>query len=250
MIRQIVIAGIGSLALMAAPAFAQEVPELDGAPGPLRLPSTPKPVEKPPAAKPKPVAPAAPKANTTASISKAEQARRDREADALRLERVRLDKQAADLKARQAQLEARAADIAAREKNIAARESELKADREQLARDTEDVARQLAAAARTETPAASPAPASRRDEPRDGRFGYAAIDRDAAIDACVDASSDAARVQNFYSARYDVEPRLYEGRYLQVRGLMRIEDRRGYRILDTLCEVDRDGEVQRFVFLR
>jgi len=82
MIRQIVIAGIGSLALMAAPAFAQEVPELDGAPGPLRIPSTPKPVEKPPAAKPKPVAPAAPKANTTASISKAEQARRDREADA------------------------------------------------------------------------------------------------------------------------------------------------------------------------
>lgn len=247
MIRQIVIAGIGSLALMAAPAFAQELPELDGAPGPLKIPSTPKPVEKPPAAKPKPVAP---KTTAATASSRAEEARLDREAEALRLERVRLDRLAADLKSRQAQIDTRATDIAAKEKDLAARERELAADKEQLARDTEDVARQLAAAARTETPVASPAPASRRDEPRDRRFGYEVVDREGAIDACSDASVDAARVQNFYSARYDVEPRLYEGRYLQVRGLMRVEDRRGYRILDTLCELDRDGEVQRFVFLR
>ena len=68
--------------------------------------------------------------------------------------------------------------------------------------------------------------------------------------SCIAASEDAARVQNFYSARYDVQPRFYEGRTLQVRGLMRVEDRRGYRILDTVCDVDADGEVERFAFLR
>lgn len=253
MIRQIVIAGIGSLALMGAPALAQEVPELDGAPGPLKIPSTPKPVEKAPVAKPKPVAPVTPKASTTVSVPKAEEARLDREAEALRLERVRLDKQAADLKTRQALLDARAADIAAKEKSVVARESELAADKAQLARDTEDVARQLAAAARTEKPAAAPAPApvaARPAEPRSRRFGYEGLDHEVALDACIDASGDAARVQNFYSVRYDVQPTFYEGRYLQVRGLMRVEDRRGYRILDTLCEVDREGDVQRFVFLR
>lgn len=258
MIRQIVIAGIGSLALMGAPALAQEVPELDGAPGPLKIPSTSRPVEKgpvekAPVAKPKPVVPTTSKATTAVSVSKAEEARLDREAEELRLERVRLDKQAADLKSRQAQMEARAAEIAAKEKSIAARESELAADKAQLARDTEDVARQLAAAARTEKPAATPAPApaaARSVEPRTRRLGYEGLDQEIALEACIDASADAARVQNFYSARYDVKPTFYDGRYLQVRGLMRIEDRRGYRILDTLCEVDREGDVQRFVFLR
>lgn len=250
--------------LAGAPALTQEMPELDGAPGPLRIPApAPKPVEKAPVAKapvakPKPVTPAAPKV-ATASVSKAEEARLDREAEELRLERVRLDKQAAELKSRQALLDARAADIAAKEKGMAAREKELADDKAQLARDTEDVARQLAAAVRTEQPkpAAAPAPTpapsravERRVDPRDRRYGYEGLDHEIALDACIDASGDAARVQNFYSARYDVEPSFYEGRYLQVRGMMRVEDRRGYRILDTLCEVDRDGDVQRFVFLR
>ena len=257
MIRQIVIAGIGAVLLAGAPALAQEMPELDGAPGPLKIPApTPKPIEKAPVAKPKPVAS---KATPTASVSKAEEARLDREAEDLRLERVRLDKQANELKSRQALLDARAADIAAKEKGVAARETELAADKAQLARDTEDVARQLAYAARTEqpTPAAAPAPTpapaaavARRVDPRDRRLGYEELDHEVALDACIDASGDAARVQNFYSARYDVQPRFYEGRYLQVRGMMRVEDRRGYRILDTLCEVDREGDVQRFVFLR
>ena len=260
MIRQLVIAGIGSLAL-GLPAFAQEMPELEGAPGPLRIPPpfVKAPAEKAPAAKPKAVAPVAPKPAAKASISKAEEARRDREAEDLRLERVRLDKQAAELKSRQALLDARAADVAAKEKGVAEREKELAEDKAQLARDTEDVARQLAHAAQTEparpasAPAAAPALApavERRVEPRDRQYSYDAVDHDYAIDVCVDASRDAARVQNFYSASYDVQPRFYEGRYLQVRGMMRVEDRRGYRILDTLCEVDRDGDVQRFVFLR
>lgn len=254
MIRQIVIAGIGAALLAGAPALAQEMPELDGAPGPLRIPApAPKPVEKAPVAKPKAVVPVAPKPTAAASVSKAEQARLDREAEELRLERVRLDKQAAELKSRQQLLDARAADIAAKEKGVAVREQELAADKAQLARDTEDVARQLAHAARTETPAAAPAPApavERRVEARDRRYGYEELDHEIALDACIDASGEAARVQNFYSARYDVQPRFYDGRYLQVRGMMRVEDRRGYRILDTLCEVDREGDVQRFVFLR
>lgn len=264
MIRQLVIAGVGSIMLAGLPAFAQDVPdvpELEGAPGPLRIPQAPKPaakpVVKPPAAKPvvkaKPATPATKVADTSAS--KAEQARLDREADELRLERARLDKLAAELKSRQMLLDARAADIAAKEKGVATRESELAAEKEQLARDTEDVARQLAAAARTEQakPAAAPTPSpavARRIEPRDRAFGYEGLDHEVALDACIDASGEAARVQSFYSARYDVQPRFYEGRYLQVRGLMRIEDRRGYRVLDTLCEVDADGDVQRFVFLR
>ncbi len=265
MIRQIVIAGIGSLAL-GLPALAQEMPELEGAPGPLRIPppvvkepAVKEPPEKVPVAKPKAVVPVAPKPTVTASVSKAEQARLDREAEDLRLERARLDKQAAELKSRQALLDARAADVAAKEKGVAAREKELAEDKAQLARDTEDVARQLAHAARTEparpasAPVAAPAPApavERRVEPRDRQYTYDAVDHDYALDVCIDASRDAARVQNFYSASYDVQPRFYEGRYLQVRGMMRVEDRRGYRILDTLCEVDRDGDVQRFVFLR
>lgn len=243
MIRQIVIAGIGAVLLAGAPALAQEMPELEGAPGPLKIP--------PPVVKSKPVAPKT--ITTTGAAAKAEDARREREAENLRLERVRLDKQAAELKTRQELLDARAADLAAKEKSVAAREKELAEDKAQLARDTEDVARQLAHAARTEMPAAAPAPApvaARRVEPSERRFGYDAIDHDYALDVCVDASRDAARVQNFYSARYDVEPRFHEGRYLQVRGMMRVEDRRGYRILDTLCEVDGEGDVQRFVFLR
>mgnify|MGYP000944155921 CR=1 FL=1 len=256
MIRQVIIAGIGAALLAGAPALAQEMPELEGAPGPLRIPPPvvkPSP-EKAPVAKPKAAAPVASKTTTTASVAaKAEEARLGREAEDLRLERVRLDKQAAELKTRQVLLDARAADLAAKEKGVAAREKELAEDKAQLARDTEDVARQLAHAARAETPAAAPASApavARRVEPSERRFGDEGLDREIALDVCIDASRDAARVQNFYSARYDVEPRFYEGRYLQVRGMMRVEDRRGYRILDTLCEVDAEGDVQRFVFLR
>ncbi len=236
MIRKIAIAGLGSILLGCMPAYAQEVPELDGAPPPLKIPA-------PQVPKPTPVV-------TDKGVTA--EARLAQQAAAQKAEQVRLEKQAADLKARQASLDARAAELAAEERRLATQrvqqEAEVAAQRAELARDSEDVARQLAqGSARTEQPAPA---AARSVEPGQRRYRYDDLDREVALDSCIAASEDAARVQNFYSARYDVEPRFYQGRTLQVRGLMRVEDRRGYRILDTVCDVDAEGDVERFAFLR
>lgn len=253
MIRKIAIAGLGSILLGCLPAYAQEMPDLDGAPPPLKIPApqVPKPAPKPAIAKPVPK----PTPVVTDKGATAE-ARLAQQAAAQKAEQVRLEKQAADLKARQASLDARAAELAAEERRLATQrvqqEAEVAAQRAELARDSEDVARQLAqASARAPAQTEQPAPAVARGvEPGERRYRYDDLDREVALDSCIAASEDAARVQNFYSARYDVEPRFYQGRTLQVRGLMRVEDRRGYRILDTVCDVDADGDVQRFAFLR
>ena len=254
MIRKIAIAGLGSILLGCLPAYAQDVPELDGAPPPLKIPApqVPKPAPKPAIAKPVPKpTPVVPTPVVTDKGVTAE-ARLAQQAAAQKAEQVRLEKQAADLKARQASLDARAAELAAEERRLATQrvqqEAEVAAQRAELARDSEDVARQLAqGSARTEQPAPA---AARSVEPGQRRYRYDDLDREVALDSCIAASEDAARVQNFYSARYDVEPRFYQGRTLQVRGLMRVEDRRGYRILDTVCDVDAEGDVERFAFLR
>ena len=249
MIKKIAIAGLGSILLGCMPAYAQDVPELDGAPPPLKIPApqVPKPAPKPAIVKPVPK----PTPVVTDKGATAE-ARLAQQAAAQKAEQVRLEKQATDLKARQASLDARAAELAAEERRLTTQrvqqEAEVAAQRAELARDSEDVARQLAqASARAEQPAPA---AARSVEPDQRRYRYDDLDREVALDSCIAASEDAARVQNFYSARYDVEPRFYQGRTLQVRGLMRVEDRRGYRILDTVCDVDADGDVERFAFLR
>jgi len=254
MIRKIAFAGLGSMLLGCLPAHAQEMPDLDGAPPPLKIPAPQVPKSQP--AKPKVVAPAPKPASKPSPVAvdkgSTVEARLAQQAASQKAEQVRLDKQAADLKARQASLDLRAAELAAEEKRLATQrvqqEAELAAQRAELARDSEDVARQLAqASAKTAPPAQS---AARDVEPGARRYRDAGFDRELVLDSCIAASEDAARVQNFYSARYDVQPRFYEGRTLQVRGLMRVEDRRGYRILDTVCDVDADGEVERFAFLR
>ena len=40
------------------------------------------------------------------------------------------------------------------------------------------------------------------------------------------------------------------GRAWELRGVMRVEDRRGYLLADTVCELGRNGRVRDFAFLR
>ena len=51
--------------------------------------------------------------------------------------------------------------------------------------------------------------------------------------------------RNFYSAQYDEGPKLIEGRNgWEMRGKMRLHDRRGYAYADSWCEVGRNGEAR------
>ena len=51
--------------------------------------------------------------------------------------------------------------------------------------------------------------------------------------------------RNFYSAQYHEGPKLYEGRYgWEMRGKMRLHDRKGYAYVDTTCDVGRGGDVR------
>ena len=244
MIRKIAAAGLASLLLGCLPAHAQEiqdVPELEGAPGPLKIPPAqprpqPKPQVKAPVAAPKPSAQTSDNAQVLA---------------AQRAEQARLDKQAAELRAQQVRLETRAAELSAREKGLSEREARLAAEQAELARQSDEVARQLAEA----SVRAAPAPVARRDEApahedEDQPSLYARIDREEAIRACAEAGDDEARARRYYSARYGSEPQFYAGRISELRGVMRVEDRRGYLILDSVCRVDADGDVRSFTFLR
>lgn len=275
MIRKIVAAGLGSLMLAGLPAVAQEVPardvpELDGAPPPLKIPAakpkpkvvapkaapekpTPKPTPakqtqvKPETAKAKPVQTvAADKAKVAQAADdklKAAQLQLAKQAEAQGAEKARLEKQAADLKAQQDSLEARIALLSAREKGVEDREADLAAQMAELDRQRKDVAAQAAklAAAKDDWPNAGP----------DVRtYSQTILDRDRAVAACERAGDDEARARSYYSAEYNEAPRFYFGQTWQVRGQMRIEGRIGYKIIDTVCDIDEDGEAERFAFLR
>jgi hypothetical protein len=67
---------------------------------------------------------------------------------------------------------------------------------------------------------------------------------------CTWAGEQAARARDYDGARYDDEPRLYQRDGWVLRGRMRLQDRRGYRLVDTVCKVDDAGEVERFALLR
>jgi hypothetical protein len=55
--------------------------------------------------------------------------------------------------------------------------------------------------------------------------------------------------RNYYSAQYHDGPRLVEGRYgWEMRGKMRLHDRKGYSYVNTICDIRR-GDV-RIEFLR
>lgn len=260
MIRKIAVAGFGAVLLGCLPAYGQEMPELDGAPPPLKIPKpavtqpqtpkvTPKPKAVTPAPKPKVVQP-------VADRTKAEEARLAALAAAQKAEQARLEKQADDL-------EARAAELSARERRFAeqsaAERAELRAQQAELARQSDEVARQLAEASKPkvqplpQVAVREPDPVDEPSERRSAVRGYnvADVDLEMARRSCTRAGMREARERDFYSAWYDRAPRLYdEGRTLELRGYMRVEDRRGYLVVDTVCEIDADGEAVDFAFLR
>jgi hypothetical protein len=56
--------------------------------------------------------------------------------------------------------------------------------------------------------------------------------------------------RNYYSAQYHEGPRLERGRYgWEMRGRMRLHDRRGYSYVNTVCDVRNRGDVE-IEFLR
>lgn len=243
MARQFALAAFAAAMFCLLPAaHAQEdIPELDGGPPPLQIPKpkpAPKPVPK--AAAPKP----APRISTAETDRlKAEQAALAKQAEAQKAEQARLERQAADLKAEQARLEARAAEIAAEEARLARLrvEQDIAETRQLAERERERVTAPPVQSA--QLPEELPPPrASFR--PRVTRLNYENARR-----ACTRAGMNEAIDRDFYSARYEAAPRLFE-RERELRGLMRMDDRRGYLLVDTICELDDDGRVMHFEMLR
>jgi hypothetical protein len=221
MARSFVLAAFAAAVFCALPAaHAQnELPELDGGPPPLQIP---KPAPKP-----------APKAPPPAAASSV---------DNLKAEQLRLNRLAAELQSEQARLDARAAQLTTEERRLA----QLRTD--QAAAYTQKLAeleRQRAA-----PPASQPmqsaelpgTPFPPRARPRLSRINYESARR-----ACTRAGMDEALHRDFYSARYESAPRLFDR---ELRGVMRMDDRRGYVLVDTICELDDDGTVLDFAMLR
>ncbi|MEQ1785279.1 MAG: hypothetical protein ABMA14_28370, partial [Hyphomonadaceae bacterium] len=75
------------------------------------------------------------------------------------------------------------------------------------------------------------------------------VSYDEARNACTQAGMTEAADNDFFSARYDTAPRYYE-RERELRGRMRMVDRRGYLTVDTICQLDANGAVLRFDVLR
>jgi hypothetical protein len=283
MIRTFVIAGAVGAALGCLPASAQQVEELDGAPGyraaqdaqeqAARRAEIQKQVEraqKQAAQKQAAQKQAAAKQKQTAAgKAKSDQAQLAKQTEARKLEQARLAKQAEDLKAQQAKLDARAQELAAEEQRLAQLRKDIESEQAireaELARLREEASRQppiLQEVQTAEAPAdASAFGAREEDDEADSDYGltssrdlqargFARANYYAAEASCARVARQRARERDFYSASYDGAPHFYQGRDLELRGRMRLEDRRGYLLVDTVCEVDTDGEARRFVFLR
>lgn len=237
MARHLMIAALLGALCIAAPAHAQQdTPELDGAPPPLRVPAPapPKPKPQPPKPAPKPAAPAS---TTTSAALKAEEARLARQAEAQKAEAARLAAEAESLKAEQARLEARATAIAAEEKRLA----QLRTDQEA------DYRRQLAEL--QDQRATPPEPAAEPPPPAPTRPIRVRVTYDDARRACSRAGVSRAVDLDFSYARYENAPHWFE-RERELRGLMRMDDRRGYMLVDTVCTLDASGAVEHFELLR
>lgn len=255
MFRTIAIAAFAATMLACLPAQAQE-PTLDGAPGYLAQQEAARKAEAQKKAAQQAAQKKTQQAQTQAPPAadklKADQAKLAQQADALKAEQARLERLAEDLKAQQARLDARAAEMAE--------------ERMRLLQARVDQASEAA------KPAAPPGSRDEAVENEDLRaeglpnedFGnrlpgaspelprplYARFDFDAARRSCLRVAEDRALARDFYSARYDVPPRFYQNDGWELRGRMRLEDRRGYLLADTVCEIDADNEVRNFIFLR
>jgi hypothetical protein len=63
--------------------------------------------------------------------------------------------------------------------------------------------------------------------------------------ACSIAGIRKAWDQGYYSAQYHDGPRLIEGRYgWEMRGKMRLHNRKGYSYVETSCEIGRNNKVR------
>jgi hypothetical protein len=265
------VAGLAAAMLSCLPAYAQEV-ELEGAPGyraaqeqAARQAAAQKQAAQKQAAQKQ--------AQAAADKVKADQAKLARQTETQKAEQARLAKQAEDLDAREAKLKARAAELAAEEKRLAQAREDLETEqanaRAELARLREETGRPAPAEveiAESSGEASQPAGgnASAEDEPNaveegddwrvapggDRRRTLVRANFDQAERSCTRAAQGRALDRGFYSARYDGPPHIYEDGGLELRGRMRLQDRRGYMLVDTVCEVDGEGEARRFIFLR
>lgn len=78
------------------------------------------------------------------------------------------------------------------------------------------------------------------DRDRDRRPDFQTVQRDCSIAGIREAWNS-----NFYSAQYHEGPKLEYGRDgWEMRGKMRLHDRKGYYYVDTYCDVERNGNVR------
>lgn len=67
------------------------------------------------------------------------------------------------------------------------------------------------------------------------------------VEACSHEAVEEAWRRGFWSAQYEVDPRFsFEYRRFEVRGRVRLHGDRGFTLADTVCRVERDGDVQDF----
>jgi hypothetical protein len=240
--KHLLITALAGALLAALPAHAQDAGELDGAPPPLNVPrELPKPAPRPPAPKPAPVQPSA-TATTSAARLKAEETRLARLAEAQKAEATRLATQADNLKAEQERLDARAAALATEERRLAQLRTEQEASHARKLAELEQP--RAAPAPRQVAAPAQPPPPVYAPRPQRVRITY-----DDARRACTRAGMSEAVDLDFRSARYETAPHFFE-RERELRGLMRMDDRRGYLLVDTVCALDDAGAVEHFELLR
>jgi hypothetical protein len=91
-----------------------------------------------------------------------------------------------------------------------------------------------------------------RDRDRDDwRRGRDPIDFQRAQESCSRAGIKEAWDRGYYSAQYEGGPRIVDGRRgPEMRGRMRLHDRKGYSYTETVCELRRGGEAVDFDFVR
>jgi len=237
------------LASNAVPAFAQSNSELLGGPG--QQAAQEEAARRAAARKVEDqLAQARARAKRQADQAAADQAAVDRQADARKAEDARLARQAEDLEALETRLKAKEEELAAEEERLAQLRAEIE--------DEPEIA---------EAPGEPRYPSPERpslDGPLPERplQEWPALDDrpvpmrlDASIRSCAYAGEDRALSRDYISARYVRPPRLYRRQdtfdeLWQLRGVMRLEEWEGYRLTDTICELDRNGRVQFFSFVR
>lgn len=93
-----------------------------------------------------------------------------------------------------------------------------------------------------------------RDRDRDWNNGPGRDSRpdyDRALRNCSREANRDGWDRDYFSVQYDREPRLeYNRNGWELRGRMRVHDRRGYSQINTVCDVRRNGDVTDFDFLR